>query len=78
MTVQELKSSFVFAYNQEADAVYFAPGCIYLIGEHINYNNTCITTTLSFGIYLLLSKNKEKQFRFWSLNESEAIHLELS
>ncbi len=38
MTVNELKSAFVAAYGHEADAVYFAPGRVNLIGEHTDYN----------------------------------------
>ncbi|MDP4238564.1 MAG: galactokinase family protein, partial [Bacteroidota bacterium] len=38
MTVQELKSSFKTAYGREAEAVYFAPGRVNLIGEHTDYN----------------------------------------
>ena len=33
MTVQELKTAFETDYYQAADAVYFAPGRVNLIGE---------------------------------------------
>jgi len=75
MTVEELKRAFVYAYQQKADAVYFVPGHICLIGEHVLCNNDSdITSALSVGIYLLLRKNNEKCIKFWSLNEPEAIN----
>ncbi len=74
MTVQELKSAFVFAYNYEPDAVYFTMDRVNLIGEHFNNNNISVfSNTLSFGIYLLLRKNNERCIKLWSLNEPEAI-----
>lgn len=79
MTVQELKSAFVYAYSKEADTIYFASGRVNLIGEHIihsaNHESHC---SLSFGIYLLLSKNNDKQIKLWSLNEPEVICLNLN
>lgn len=79
MTVKELKSAFVFGYNKKPDSVYFVPGRIDLIGEYItNSENTVLPTALSFGIYLLLRKNNEKRIKFWSLNEPEAINLEIN
>lgn len=75
MTVQELKSAFIYAYDHEPDAVYFVPGHINLTGEHFHCNNdSVIPPALSFGIYLLLRKNNEKCIKFWSLNEPEAIN----
>ena len=75
MTINELKSAFVYAYQQNAAAVYFVPGNIYLIGEHINhFESDDFQPALSVGIYLLLSKNNENCFKFWSLNEPEAIN----
>ena len=74
MTIHELKAAFIYAYKQEAVAIYFVSGRINLIGEYVYCNNdSFITTALSFGIYLLIRKNDESYVRFWSLNEPEAI-----
>jgi len=79
MTVQELKSAFVAAYGQEADAVYFAPGRVNLIGEHTDYNGGSVfPCALSFGTYLLLRKNNEKFVNFRSLNQPEVTRLGLN
>jgi galactokinase len=74
MTPTELKSAFLTAYNQEADAVYFAPGRVNLIGEHTDYNGGSVfPCALSFGTYLLIRKNGGKTVRFRSLNQPEVI-----
>ena len=79
MTVQELKSAFETAYGQVADAVYFAPGRVNLIGEHTDYNGGSVfPCALSFGTYLLLRKNNEKFVNFRSLNQPEVISLGLN
>ena len=78
MTVQELKSAFETAYGKVADAVYFAPGRVNLIGEHTDYNGGSVfPCALSFGTYLLLRKNNEKAVNFRSLNQPEVISLGL-
>ncbi|MDD3319874.1 MAG: galactokinase [Paludibacter sp.] len=79
MTVQELKSAFTFEYNIEPDSIYFASGRINLIGECIaRLDDSIFPTVLSYGIYLLLRKNNDKCIKFWSLNEPEAINLEVN
>ena len=79
MTVQELKSAFETAYGQVADAVYFAPGRVNLIGEHTDYNGGSVfPCALSFGTYLLLRKNNTKFVNFRSLNQPEIISLGLN
>lgn len=78
MTLPELKSAFVAAYGQEADAAYFAPGRVNLIGEHTDYNGGSVfPCALSFGAYLLLRKNDSKTVNFRSLNQPEVVALSL-
>lgn len=38
MNQYELKSTFEGAYGKAAEAVYFSPGRVNLIGEHTDYN----------------------------------------
>ena len=79
MNVQELKSAFETAYGKEADAVYFAPGRVNLIGEHTDYNGGSVfPCALSFGTYLLLRKNDERFVNFRSLNQPEIVSLGLN
>ena len=76
MTVSELKSAFEAAYGKSADAVYFSPGRVNLIGEHTDYNGGSVfPCALSFGTYLLLAKNDEKVMKFKSLNQPEIVSL---
>ena len=74
MEVTELKKSFKEAYGHEADAVYFSPGRVNLIGEHTYYNGGFVfPCALSFGTYLLIRKNGEKFVQFRSLNQPEVV-----
>lgn len=78
MTVSELKESFVQAYGKAAEAVYFSPGRVNLIGEHTDYNGGFVfPCALSFGTYLLMSKNNDKKMRFKSLNQEAIVELGL-
>lgn len=77
MTVQELKAAFQTAYGKVAEAVYFSPGRVNLIGEHTDYNGGFVfPCALSFGTYLLLVGNNEKVMRFKSLNQPEIVTLD--
>jgi len=79
MTVKELKFAFESAYGKVAEAVYFSPGRVNLIGEHTDYNGGSVfPCALSFGTYLLLRRNNEKMINFWSLNEPESSQLKLN
>lgn len=78
MTTQDLKSAFEAAYGKAAEAVYFSPGRVNLIGEHTDYNGGSVfPCALSFGAYLLLSKNDTQKMNFKSLNQPEVISLGL-
>jgi len=76
MTVLELKKAFEEAYGKKAEAVYFSPGRVNLIGEHTDYNGGAVfPCALSFGTYLLLARNDKKSMNFKSLNQPEIISL---
>jgi len=78
MEVSELKRSFKEAFGLEADAVYFSPGRVNLIGEHTDYNGGFVfPCALSFGTYLLIRKNGEKFVQFCSLNQPEVVKVTL-
>lgn len=69
-----MKRAFQEAYGHEAEAIYFAPGRVNLIGEHTDYNGGFVfPAALSFGTYLLLRKNGEQQLNFRSLNIRESL-----
>ena len=79
MTIEQLKSAYEAAYQKSATDVFFAPGRVNLIGEHTDYNGGFVfPCALSFGTYILLSKNDEQKINFRSLNMEAVYSLELT
>lgn len=78
MTIPELKSAFLYAYSKEVEVIYFTSSNANLICEHFqNDTDSDITSDLSLGIYFLLSRNNHNCIKFWSLNEPEAISINI-
>lgn len=76
MTIQKLQQAFKEAYGKEAEAGYFSPGRVNLIGEHTDYNGGAVfPCALTFGTRLLLTKNDKQIMRFKSLNQPEVLSL---
>lgn len=79
MTIDQLKSAYEAAYQKPATDIFFAPGRVNLIGEHTDYNGGFVfPCALSFGTYILLSKNDEQKINFRSLNMEAIYSLELT
>lgn len=79
MTIEQLKSAYEAAYQKPATDIFFAPGRVNLIGEHTDYNGGFVfPCALSFGTYILLSKNDEQKINFRSLNMEAVYSLELT
>ncbi|WP_016775665.1 galactokinase [Anaerophaga thermohalophila] len=69
MNLKVLKSDFEKLYGKPADAVFFSPGRVNLIGEHTDYNGGYVfPCALSYGTYLFVRKNNEHLLRFASAN----------
>ncbi len=69
MTTDQLKQHFATAFDQQALEVYFCPGRVNLIGEHIDYNGGLVMPcAINFGTWMLLSPNEDNVFRFRSVN----------
>ncbi|MGL6119684.1 MAG: galactokinase [Fusobacteriaceae bacterium] len=70
--INNLVKNFKKEFNKDIDAkteVYFAPGRVNLIGEHIDYNGGKVfPTALDFGTYAVLKKRDDKVFRMYSEN----------
>lgn len=67
--VTNLEATFQTVYNQEADYVFFAPGRINLIGEHIDYSGGHVfPCAITFGTYAAVSKREDRKVRFYSKN----------
>ena len=79
MTIDQLKFAYEAAYQKPATDIFFAPGRVNLIGEHTDYNGGFVfPCALSFGTYILLSKNDEQKINFRSLNMEAVYSLELT
>lgn len=78
MSTEALKKSFKDLYQKEAEALFFSPGRVNLIGEHTDYNGGYVfPCALNFGTYLLVRKNNEKLVRFASTNMDLKVDLSL-
>ena len=78
MTTQEMKKAFEEAYGCKAEKIYFAPGRVNLIGEHVDYQGGSVfPCALSFGAWLLIAPNAEKVLRFKSLNMPQSYEISI-
>jgi len=70
MTITELKEAFQFIFKRNIEAVYFKPEKFNLIGDNIKslYQSTD-SYVLSHGVYLLIAKNDEDRYGFWSFSQ---------
>jgi galactokinase len=66
---EQIKKIFKETFGAEPEAVFFAPGRVNLIGEHIDYNGGYVfPCALSLGTYAAASKRKDGKIRFFSKN----------
>lgn len=75
--VEEFKKRF----HKEPVHIFFCPGRVNLIGEHIDYNGgQVMPCAVSLGTWLAVSKNTDKKIRFQCLNfpETAELHLQQS
>ncbi len=74
----QLLKEFETIYNKKAEHIYFSPGRVNLIGEHIDYNGGLVMPcAITFGTYLIVATNNEHKFRFRSLNFSENLDISI-
>jgi galactokinase len=74
----ELIKEFRNRFHKELEKIFFCPGRVNLIGEHIDYNGgNVMPCAISLGTWLAVSKNIDKRFRFQCLNFPETADLHL-
>lgn len=81
MTKIELQENFRNRFHKEPEQIFFCPGRVNLIGEHIDYNGgKVMPCAISLGTYLAVAKNTDKKLRFQCLNfpETAELHLQSS
>lgn len=67
--LKEISNKFIEIYGGEATDVFFAPGRVNIIGEHIDYNGGLVLPcALSCGTYMLVSERDDDQVFFASAN----------
>jgi galactokinase len=77
MTITELKEAFQFIFNKNVEAAYFKPEKFSLIGDNIkSLYQTTDAFVLSHGIYLLIAKNDEERYGFWSFSQHRPKYFE--
>ena len=68
----DLEKEFNQRYNKKAEHIFFCPGRVNLIGEHIDYNGgQVMPCAVSAGTTLLIARNNDKKLRFQCLNFPE-------
>ncbi len=76
--LDNLKQQFSEIFGQPNRNVFFAPGRVNLIGEHIDYNGGLVMPcAITMGTYLLTAPNKAGVFRFRSSNFEETLEIPL-
>ncbi|HFR3264115.1 TPA: galactokinase [Streptococcus suis] len=72
MNIEQLKQAFLDVFGQEADATFFSPGRINLIGEHTDYNGGHVfPAAITLGTYGAARKRDDQVLRFYSANFEE-------
>ncbi|QQL51042.1 galactokinase [Mucilaginibacter ginkgonis] len=78
MELYQLQEQFKKIYGRETEHVYFSPGRVNLIGEHIDYNGGLVMPcAVTFGTYLLLNVNDDNLLSFNSLNFEEKAEVKI-
>lgn len=72
MTIDHLKAEFEKKFNKPAEHIFFCPGRVNLIGEHIDYNGGMVMPcAITMGTTLLVAKNNDNVFRFRAVDFPE-------
>ena len=77
--IKELKEAFSRTYGGDDCRIFFAPGRVNLIGEHIDYNGGHVfPCALTMGTYAAVRKREDRKLRFFSISFPDAGVIESS
>ena len=69
MNKDAIIKEFSSQFGKTPDHIFFCPGRVNLIGEHIDYNGgKVMPCAISMGTWLAISKNNNKLLRIGSMN----------
>ena len=72
MNIERAALRFKEIFNEEHEGIYFAPGRINVIGEHIDYNGGLVfPAAITLGTYAIISKRQDKMVHAYSMNFEE-------
>lgn len=78
MTIDDLKNEFEKKFNKAAENIFFCPGRVNLIGEHIDYNGGMVMPcAITMGTTLLAARNNDNIFRFRAVDFPETADVAL-
>ncbi|OJU22338.1 MAG: galactokinase [Sphingobacteriales bacterium 41-5] len=78
MIIDQLQKEFEKIYHKQAERIFFCPGRVNLIGEHIDYNGgQVMPCAISMGTTVLIAKNNDHVFRFRAVDFPETSDIEL-
>ena len=67
--IDNLEATFKKIYDQDSEHVFFAPGRINLIGEHIDYSGGHVfPCAITFGTYAAVKERSDRKVRLYSKN----------
>src|ERR1044071_3116898 len=73
-----VSEEFKKRFGRQPEQIFFSPGRVNLIGEHIDYNGgKVMPCAITLGTYLAVSTNTDKLFRFQCLDFPETAELHL-
>lgn len=70
-TLEKAKNSFTEIFGKNADAIYYAPGRVNLIGEHTDYNNGFVLPcAINRGTSMAVGNRGDRQFNVIALDHN--------
>lgn len=77
--INQLQSKFKEIFDNNNDKIYFSPGRVNLIGEHIDYNGGLVfPCAINLGTYGAVALNSKNTIRAYSLNFEDLGVIEIS